>query len=528
MKLKQNRFYWISCMIFSLLCIFQFASVSIAATLNPYGIESDNPYVVNRFIHDGELIDEVIVPGRPPESYRALQTIIPESNAAAGTNTLSNVPAFDWSYGCSATSAAMMFGYYDNSGYPNIYTGPTNGGIIPMTNAVWGAGECPLSATHLGIDGRTIKGHVDDYWIAYGSNDPDPFIGNWTEHTQGECTGDFMGTNQSLKSSSDGSTTFYFNTRGSPLYDYRGAEPDRRDGCHGMRLFFESRGYKVSSNYSQYIMGYNGNTQGFTFANYKQEIDAGRPVMIQVDGHTMLGYGYNDSGKLVYLRDTWDYNSHSMTWGRSYEGMQHYGVTVFVPKVTMVSPNGRERLPSGGSWTLVWGGPPKVTSYKLFYSLNNGLTWKPIATETGTSMSWTLPTVSKNATTCRTKVEAYNGAKKVGADESDKPFTIEVMKVDTPTDQETCYSGRSCPIAWTTHATKNPPVATFTLSYTTNNGLTWKPIPHSLTGNPGIFEWNPPPFPNLKTKCKVKVVLKDGSGNMVGSDTSDGVFTISP
>ena len=82
-----------------------------------------------------------------------------------------------------------------------------------------------------------------------------------------------------------------------------------------MKLFFESRGYGVSSNYSQYIMGHNGNTQGFTFEDYKQEIDAGRPVMIQVSGHSMLGYGYNDSETLVYLRDTWDYGSHSMTWG---------------------------------------------------------------------------------------------------------------------------------------------------------------------------------------------------------------------
>ena len=320
-------------MILALLCIFQVASASGAATLNPHGVLTDNPYVVNRFMQDGKWIDEVIVPGRPPEIYRAQAAIIPEPNVAAGTNTLPNVPAFDWSYGCSATSAAMMFGYYDNTGYPNIYTGPTNGGVIPMTNAVWGAGECPLSATHLGIDGRTIKGHVDDYWITYGSAAQDPFIGNWTEHTQGECTGDFMGTNQSSKSNSDGSTTFFFYTNGSPLYDYTGAEPGRRDGCHGMKLFFESRGYAVSSNYTQYILPYGTNTQGFTFENYKQEIDAGRPVMIQVEGHSMLGYGYNDSGTLVYLRDTWDYGSHSMTWGGSYSDppMQHYAVTVFVP-----------------------------------------------------------------------------------------------------------------------------------------------------------------------------------------------------
>ena len=278
----------------------------------------------------------MIVPGRPPESYRALQAIIPESgSSAAGIKSLSGVPAFDWSYGCSATSAAMMFGYYDNTGYPNLYAGPANGGRCPMTNVVWGSGESPLSATHQGIDGRSIKGHVDDYWTAYGSSDPDPFIGNWTEHEQGECTGDFMGTNQSLKSNTDGSTIFWSYLDGTPLYDYTGMEPGKRDGCHGMKLFFESRGYTVISNYSQYIMGYNGNTKGFTFDNFKQEIDAGHPVLIQVTGHTMLGYGYNDTGSLVYLHDTWDHVSHTMAWGGGYPygdtQLQHYGVVVFSP-----------------------------------------------------------------------------------------------------------------------------------------------------------------------------------------------------
>ena len=118
MRMKRNWSYRLSLAIL-LLCIFQIASVSVAGELNSYGVQSDNPYVVRRFIQDGQSIDEVIVPGRPPESYQAPAAIIPET--AAGTKTLSTVPAFDWSYGCSATAAAMMFGYYDNTGYPNLY-----------------------------------------------------------------------------------------------------------------------------------------------------------------------------------------------------------------------------------------------------------------------------------------------------------------------------------------------------------------------------------------------------------------------
>jgi len=320
--------------------VFSIASSNEDIPLNPYGIRSTNPYLVDRFIEDGKSIDEVIVPGPPdpPEGFfREYVADHPVPNIAAGTNTLSNVPAMTWVFGCSATSAAMMFGYYDNKGYADMYTGPANGGDFPMTNATWGTvvinGEtralCPLSATRNGLDGRTIRGHVDDYWVKYDSADPDPFIGQWTEHAYGGCTGDYMGTNQSQWGNRDGGTSFWYYTNGSPLYNYT-APAGRRDGCYGMKLFVESRGYTVQANgnFNQYIKGYGSNPAlGFTYVDFKAEIDAGRPVLIHLRGHTMLGYGYNDPST-IYIRDTWDYLNHSMTWGGSYSDMQHVGVTV--------------------------------------------------------------------------------------------------------------------------------------------------------------------------------------------------------
>jgi len=203
-------------------------------------------------------MDIVLVSGRPPE-IKAETVMVPEPNPAMGINVLSNVPAFDWSYGCSATSAAMMFGYYDRTIYPNMYAGPTNSGVCPMTNSVWGSGECPLSATHKGKDGLSTKGHVDDYWYSYNSY-RDPYYGNWAQHTYSSCTADFMGTNQYYNwQCPDGGTCFFNYNDGSPLYDYSGHESQRwRDGCHGMKLFVESRGYSVTyhGNYNQYIYGY--------------------------------------------------------------------------------------------------------------------------------------------------------------------------------------------------------------------------------------------------------------------------------
>lgn len=308
--------------------------VCFSYVFSQHGEDGLDQYIRSRTIDEnGKEIVGIIVPGVPPADGHRELVAIPTRSAVL----LSNVPAFNWSFGCSATSASMAAGYYDNNGYPDMYTGPTNAGIMPMNNSIWGTVEingetraqCPLSATRNTLDGRATRGHVDDYWIVTNNAGPDPFITNsWTEHTYGDCTGDYMGTNQSMVSNIDGGTTFYNYTNGSPLYNFTGYEPEQIDGCHGLRDFYESRGYTVVQNYSQYIYGYEGNTLGFTFNQFKEEIDNGRPVLIQLDGHTMLGYGYDDAGTLVYVHDTWDYSNHTMTWGGSYAGLQHYGVVV--------------------------------------------------------------------------------------------------------------------------------------------------------------------------------------------------------
>jgi len=290
-------------------------------------------------------IDVMVVDGPPTPPVgvtRAEVTAFPRSAV-----TLSEVPTSRWTFGCSATSAGMIFGYYDRNGYPNIYTGPANGGVAPLTELGQGApgdagypfaGACSIIATDNGFDGRATNGHAEDYWTGYLNPGPDPWEGNWAEHTWGACTADYMGTNQwkwdfdftgGKDSNVDGATTFFWNTDGSRLYDFI---PDasyglpRTELCHGMRLFAESRGYTVLENYTQMTDNYHSG--GFSFANYTAEIDAGYPAMIQVEGHSMVGVGYDAPTQTVYLHDTWDNVVHSMTWGGSYSGMGMIAVTV--------------------------------------------------------------------------------------------------------------------------------------------------------------------------------------------------------
>jgi hypothetical protein len=290
---------------------------------------------------DGRIAYGIKIPGIPPENYRA-----PEAIYNPTTVILDLIPAFNWSFGCTATSAAMIAGHYDNVGYPNMYVGPTNGGIMPMDNSAWPdtniSGEnrhqCPLSATANRLDGRTTAGHVDDYWISYGSPGPDPWTvaggGTGVQHTYGYCTGDYMKTNQWLDPGNnvneDGSTIMYSWTNGTPFTasDAVSEGVEDIDGMYGFKLFMESRGYTVNSTYTQTTN--HGGSDFFTFAEFKNEIDNGRPVLIHITNHTMCGYGYNDAGgdSMIYIHDTWDYLNHSMRWEGSYDNKSMWGVTV--------------------------------------------------------------------------------------------------------------------------------------------------------------------------------------------------------
>lgn len=338
---------------------------------------------------NGKMIQEIIIDGRPPKVLPEPNKDLPTKKIKGTVYWLDNVPSYDWSYGCSAITVAMQAGYFDNSGHPNIYTGPANGGVQPMTNAVWnaqsshsGTSECPVAGTAQYVDGRNKKGHADDYWTSMLST-LDPYYLKWTEHIKNEagyniCTADYMGTNQwNNFANPDGETKFYNNTNGSPTYDFTYLEPTIRDGCHGMKLFYEACGETVIDNFNQYIYGFEDNTLGFTFDQYKSEIDNGNPVIIQVTGHTMLGYGYDNTNELhplVYLRNTWDQNttpgSHVMEWGKTYSGMTHFGVSVIhlaEHQVQLDVPQNITTNATGTTLTISWDSTG-ASSYNIYSS----------------------------------------------------------------------------------------------------------------------------------------------------------------
>ena len=305
-------------------------------------IEVVSPYfsIEHRSLADGTQIDGYIIngPPEPPAEYEAERaaSILP----LPSRGIIASFPSYDWVFGCSAVSGAMIAGYYDNNGYPNMYSGQTNGGVMPLTDtswATWSDGfltypNNPLIASHNGVDGRVTRGSIDDYWVSYGSAANDPYItGVWTQHTWGNAIGDYMKTSQSAApySNTDGSTSFY-NWTTSPnkltCADMVANSIAVDDGTYGRKLFYEARGYSVGECYNQKT---DNNAGGFTLANFQAEIDAGHPVLLNLEGHSIVGYGY--SGTTVYVRDTWDNdpaNTYSMTWGGSYSTMPLRSVSV--------------------------------------------------------------------------------------------------------------------------------------------------------------------------------------------------------
>jgi hypothetical protein len=252
-----------------------------------------------------------------------LETLGIVSYEEGGTATLPEPGDYEWWYGCSPTAAGMLIGYYDVQGY----NGQSYGNLVPGGQAEDNTYDG--SDTYLANNAIASSGHINDFYSGgYGASGDDVV----PPTHEFDCLADFMGTSQDDYDNSNGATTFYFYTDNNPLtaskiYEY-GPEYYNSDGMYGIGEYINYAGYDTAVLYSQFIYGYEGISAGFTFEQYMAEIDAGRPVLIHVDNHSMFGYGYDAATNTVLLHDTWSLGQHSMTWGGSYEGLDHYGVTV--------------------------------------------------------------------------------------------------------------------------------------------------------------------------------------------------------
>jgi hypothetical protein len=444
--------------------------------------EKPNPYFTLETItlKDGTQLERMTIngPATPPPGYEYELDRAPAPMLAG--DVLLPVPAYNWVFGCSAVSASMVAAYFDRNGLPNIYTGPTNGGVMPMNNSTATTGwptwtdvngstypGNPLTASRNGLDGRTTRGSIDDYWVYYGSDVaayPDPYITHgWTQHTWGDAVGDYMWTSQSTQSNTDGATSFWGYSSASKLTCATMEAGNYDDGTIGRKHFYEARGYPIPATECYNQRTDNQAAGGFSFAQYKAKIDAGYPVFLNLVGHSIVGVGYNDTTTppTVYLNDTWNWSSgtaHSMPWGGSYSGMALVSVSIADPVLPI---NGPAITINDVTVTEGNGGTVAATFTVSLSSAATGAVSVDWATANGTA-------------TAGTDYAASNGTVSFVAGDGAKPVTVQVFGDAVAEADETFYVNLSNAVGGTvtdsqgvgTISNDDPPAAPTNLTAT--------------------------------------------------------------
>ena len=199
------------------------------------------------------------------------------------------------------------------------------------------------------------------------------------------------------------------------------------------------------------------------------------------------------------------------------DSSSHPGVTI-----SITAPSASEIVPSGQPLTITYDAPPEVSSVKVRYSLDGGVTWLPAAGAAGTlpgTFDWDVPTPVKNSTKALVKVIGFDANKKLGAGKSAR-FTIEVVSITAPAPDEIVAKGTPYLVTWTTNGTKSP-VDSAIVYYTFGNSGKWKRASGTLDPLLESFSWNVPSL--AKTRIvKLKVILKDALGVTVGNAVSKG------
>ena len=313
-----------------------------------------------------------------------------------------DVPDYGWWAGCFGTANGNLMGFWDRNGFPDFYTGPTNGGLAPTNSKEFegNLGIRSMWSSQAGLDGRPadMPGHFDDYYDRngngvedsgeYESVGADPYILSGRDEHEPDCIGDFIGLSQDKWSDLNGECTGNINAFSFVFWDKDGdrqtnVDPGQSIGMAspdiptGLKRWSQWRGYEADV-FSQ-LTDFNstvGPGKGFTFEDLAAEIDAGYPVLLFLQNfttgdrtlggkegvnpniHGMLAYGYfvtNDGRQYVRYRTSWASGDTVFSeWKPSawQAGLQVRGVMGFHPR-----PRIKEYTFTDDQVALNWHGP---------------------------------------------------------------------------------------------------------------------------------------------------------------------------
>jgi len=174
--------------------------------------------------------------------------------------------------------------------------------------------------------------------------------------------------------------------------------------------------------------------------------------------------------------------------------------SIYKPFVTVIRPNGGERLRVGAVDSIRWNSK-RVDAVSILLSTDNGLSWEPVVNSVGSVgyYAWTVP--NKISTNC--KIQIRNANEPAMFDYSDAVFEIYQPKVTvvSPNGGERWRMGTVQNITWTSSDINNVKI-----ELSKDDGLTYPvTITPSVSASTGVFPWTVPLDTVDYENCKIKI-----------------------
>lgn len=173
--------------------------------------------------------------------------------------------------------------------------------------------------------------------------------------------------------------------------------------------------------------------------------------------------------------------------------------SIYIPNVTITSPNGNEQWQGGSGQYIYWTSAGLSSYVNLDYSINAGATWTNIVNAASNygSYYWTLPNTPSDS--CLVRITDYYTSSLT--DVSDSLFSIvssnPTITLTSPAGGNQWGTGTGHYITWTSSN-----IANVKLEYSINGGSTWTTIVTSTSASSGSYYWTVPNTPSIN--CFVK------------------------
>ncbi len=120
-------------------------------------------------------------------------------------------------------------------------------------------------------------------------------------------------------------------------------------------------------------------------------------------------------------------------------GADEYTAAPAYSALKLTSLNGGERIAAGEPYLITWGAPAGTSDFQGLVlpqrRVELGVAHADAAASDARRLSWLVPQLAANATRCLVKISGVLNGRAV-IDMSDKPFTVEVVRLMSPNGKE--------------------------------------------------------------------------------------------